>query len=71
MMRRAWTLFFVIGGFALQAVTYFLLAAPLGVPASEAFSNPRLPFAAGLFVVGVMMVFIGALVYELIPGERK
>ncbi len=69
-MRKFWTLALVIGGVALQLVSYFYWAAPLGVPTSPAYSNPVVPFAALIFVLGVMMVFIAALVYELIPGEE-
>jgi len=69
-MRTFWTLVLVIGGFALQAVSYFLLAAPLGTPGSPAFSDPRVPFAAALFVLGVMAVFSAAVVYELLPSRR-
>ncbi len=69
-MRLFWTLLLVVGGFALQAVSYFLLAAPLGTPTSPAYSDPRVPFAATLFVVGVMLVFVAALVYELLPDRR-
>ncbi|MFQ5803691.1 MAG: hypothetical protein ACE5JQ_12410 [Candidatus Methylomirabilales bacterium] len=66
-MRKAITLLMIGGGFALQAVSYFFLAAPLGIPVNETFSNPRVPFAAGLFVLGVMLVFVAAVVYELLP----
>lgn len=69
-MRKIWTLALVIVGFALQLVSYFYWAAPLGVPTSPAFSNPVVPFAALFFVLGVMMVFIAAVVYELLPGEE-
>ena len=69
-MRTFWTLLLVIGGFTVQAVSYFVLAAPLGLPTNEAFANPRVPFAAGVFVIGVMMVFVAALVYELLPDQR-
>ncbi len=69
-MRKFWTLLLVIMGFALQIMSYFYWAAPLGVPTSPAYSNPVVPFAALIFVLGVMMVFIAALVYELIPGEE-
>jgi hypothetical protein len=36
------------------------------------FSNPRVPFAPALFILGVMLVFIAAIVYELLPerGDR-
>lgn len=69
-MRLFWTFALVIGGVALQLVSYFYWAAPLGVPTSPAYSNPVVTFAALIFVVGVMMVFTAALVYELIPGEE-
>lgn len=70
-MRTVWTVVLVAGGFALQVASYFFLAAPLGVPVDESFSNPRLPFAAALFVIGVIMVFTAALVYELLPDTRE
>jgi len=66
-MRKTITLSMVVGGFALQAVSYFFLAAPLGIPVNESFSNPRVPFGAGFFVLGVMLVFVAAVVYELLP----
>ena len=66
-MRKTLTAVLVVGGFLLQGVSYFVLAAPLGIPTSEAFSNPRVPFAAALFVLGVMLVFLAAVVYELLP----
>ena len=69
-MRIFWTLGLVIAGFSLQLVSYFYWAAPLGVPTSPAYSNPVVPFAALIFVVGVMLVFTAALVYELLPGEE-
>lgn len=70
-MRSFWTLLLIIGGFALQLVSFFFLAAPLGIPVDESFSNPRVPFAAALFVTGVVMVFTAALVYELLPEGRE
>lgn len=69
-MRAAIVIVLVIGGFALQAVSYFLLAAPLGTPTSPAFSDPRVPFAPGIFIIGVMLVFLAAVVYELLPERR-
>lgn len=66
-MRKTLTFVMVLGGFALQAISYFFLSAPLGTPVNEAFSNPRVPFAAGFFVLGVMLVFIAAVVYEVLP----
>ncbi len=70
-MRRTITILIVVGGFVLQAVSYFLLAAPWGTPHSPVLSNPRLPFAPGLFILGVMLVFLAAVVYELLPERAK
>lgn len=69
-MRTSLAILMVIGGFGLQAVSYFLLAAPLGTPTSPYYSDPRVPFAPTLFILGVMMVFLAAVVYELLP-ERE
>jgi len=69
-MRTTLAILMVITGFALQAVSYFLLAAPWGIPTSPVFSNPRLLFAPGLFILGVVIVFLAAVVYELLP-ERE
>ena len=69
-MRAFLTILMIVLGFALQAVSYFFLAAPLGIPTSPAFSEPRVPFAPLIFIVGVMLVFLAAVVYELIPDKR-
>jgi hypothetical protein len=66
-MRTWLTVVMVVAGFALQFVSYFLLAAPLGAPTSPIYSDPRLPFAPALFILGVMLVFLAAVVYELLP----
>ncbi len=70
MNRRTLAILMVMGGFALQAVSYLFLGAPLGIPTSPVFSNPRLPFTPLLFILGVMLVFLAAVVYELLP-ERE
>ncbi len=70
MKRGAIALAMVIAGFALQVVSYLFLAAPIGRPTDVSFSNPRLPFAPALFILGVMLVFIAAVVYELL-GDRR
>ncbi len=69
-MRIALTLLMVLAGFGLQAVSYFFLAAPLGVPSSPVYSEPRVPYAPALFILGVMLVFLAAVVYELLPDRR-
>ncbi len=67
MNRKNITISMVILGFAIQAVSYFVLAAPIGIPNSPAYSDPRVPFAPAIFILGVMTVFLAAVVYELIP----
>ena len=70
-MRTAISTIMVIGGFVLQAVSYFFLAAPLGISTNESFSNPRFAYAPTLFIFGVMLVFLAAVVYELFPETES
>ena len=69
-MRTIIASIMVIGGFVLQAVSYFSFAAPLGISTGESFSNPRVDYAPALFIMGVLLVFLAAVVYELLP-ERE
>lgn len=69
MKRSVITLLMVAAGFGLQALAYFLLAAPLGRPSAVRFSNPRVPFAPALFILGVILVFLAGVVYELMPDR--
>jgi hypothetical protein len=71
--RRIITWAMILLGFGLQALAYFALAAPIGQPTDVSFSQPRVPFAATVFILGVGMVFAAALVYELLPdrGEQR
>ena len=59
----------VMAGFALQGRSNFYLAAPLGDPTSEVFSNPGVPYAPLFSILGVMLVFLAAVVYELLPDK--
>ena len=70
MRRAAITWLSVVIGLALMSVSYFFLAAPWGA-AGVRNSDPRVPFAPGIFVIGVMLVFGGALLYELLPDRRR
>ncbi len=71
-MRRTITLVMVVLGFAIQIVSYLFLATPLGLPSSPFYAEPRMPFAPLLFVAGVALVFLAAVVYEVMPErERK
>jgi hypothetical protein len=56
-------------GLVLAAVSYLWLAAPLGQPTSEVYSNPRLLGAPALFILGIMLIFLSAVAYELWPDR--
>jgi Kef-type K+ transport system membrane component KefB len=66
-MRRTITTVTIVIGVALMLLGYFL-AAPWGAD-TVANSDPRMPFAPAIFVLGVVTVFSSALVYELIPNR--
>jgi hypothetical protein len=70
MMRKSLTFLIVILGAILQIVSFFFLTAPLGRSVSEAYSNPVIPFAPVIFIVGVGLVFLAAVVYELLPDKE-
>lgn len=65
-MRRSMFILTLLGGLALTVIGFFLLA-PIGPTLGPEISNPKLEFAPGIFVVGVVLVFISAVVYELTP----
>lgn len=67
--RKAAFFLTLIVGVGLAVISYFFFAAPLGVPANDTYSNPRVPFAAGFFVLGVVITFLSPVVYELIPDR--
>jgi hypothetical protein len=69
-MRGFITGLMLLTGIVLATASYFFLAAPLGPPVGPATSNPRLLFAPGLFILGIMLGFLSAVAYELIP-ERS
>ncbi len=68
-MRRYVTLLMFIGGVGLALFTYLFLAAPLGLATSPVYSNPRIVGAPILFVLGVILTFLSAVAYELIPDR--
>jgi hypothetical protein len=68
--RRLVVVAMVLVGFGLQGLAYLVLAAPLGRPTDVSYSEPRMPYAALLFIVGVGIVFSSAIVYELLPDRR-
>ncbi len=68
-MRRALFLTTLLVGLAL-AVAGFALAAPIGANSGPEFSNPRVEFAPAIFVIGVILMFASAVVYELVPSRH-
>jgi hypothetical protein len=69
-MRKQMFVLTLVIGLAL-AVAGFFLAAPIGPTTSPVFSNPRLPFAPTVFTLGVIVLFLSAVIYELFPGGDK
>jgi uncharacterized BrkB/YihY/UPF0761 family membrane protein len=69
-MRTVVTFLVLLLGITLMVISYFFLAAPLGPTAGPEYSNPRLIGAPALFILGVMLVFIAAVIYELLPERR-
>lgn len=69
-MRGMIALLLLLGGIGLAAVSYFALAAPLGPPIGPEYSNPRLLGAPALFILGIMLIFLSAVAYELIPEPQ-
>lgn len=66
-MRKTATWSMVVIGLLLMVVGYFS-SAPWGA-STIGNSNPTFDFAPTLFVVGVVIVFAAALVYELLPNR--
>ena len=68
-MRKILTFGFIIVGVVLMVVSYFFLTAGWGTSGEE-FSNPSLQFSPLIFIIGVMLVFLSAVVYELVPDQQ-
>lgn len=69
-MRTLFTILMIGGGIILMLIAFFILAAPWGTT-GPANSNPRLDYAPLLFVLGLLLAFGSAVVYELIPDRRE
>ena len=68
-MRKTITLLMIVGGIALMLLGY-LGSAPWGA-SSVSNSDPRFAFAPAVFVVGVVLAFASALVYELMADRHE
>ena len=62
--RRTWFAVTLLAGIML-AVLGFFLSAPIGPTEGPVYSNPRVDFAPLIFVAGVVLSFMSAVVYEL------
>lgn len=71
MTRRTVVIGLVVAGFALQGLSFLAFGASLGTPTSPDFSNPRVPFASLIFAVGITLVFLSFIAYELMPGKTE
>lgn len=70
MRRKSITLIILLVGIVLAVVSYFFLSAPWGAD-NVANSNPRMQFGPALLVLGVIMAFGSAIVYELLPDRGE
>lgn len=68
-MRRTITVAMIVIGAGFMLLGYFL-SAPWGAE-TVANSNPRVEFAPAIFVLGVVVIFSSAIVYELIPNRYE
>lgn len=53
------------------AILGFALSAPIGATDGPEVSNPRMMFGPGIAVVGVILIFLSAVVYELLPDGKE
>ena len=64
-MRKTLTLLCLLAGIGLASFSFFM-----AIPADPFGSSPKMPFASVFFIVGVMLAFLSAVVYELTPAKR-
>lgn len=58
-MRLIVSLLVLVAGLVMAPVSYFVLGG---------FHSPNVEFAAAAFILSIMLVFISAVVYEVMPG---
>jgi uncharacterized BrkB/YihY/UPF0761 family membrane protein len=68
-MRSRVAIAMIVFGIVLMVLGYSL-SAPWGAT-GVADSNPSIDFAPTIFVLGVIMTFSAALVYELLPDRKR
>jgi hypothetical protein len=68
-MRTVVTTLMIVVGLGLMIVSYTALATP-ACNTSVACSNPVVPFAAGIFVLGIVIAFSSAIFYSVYKGTE-
>lgn len=69
-MRKTLAILLVVVGFIIMVVSYFFLAAQWGFPPSSVeYSDPKVSFAATFFILGAVVLFLAAVVYEILPEK--
>lgn len=68
-MRAIVTTAMIVAGLGLMVLSYTALAAPVCNTSVEC-SDPRVAFAAGIFVLGIVIAFSSAIFYSVYKGMR-
>jgi len=68
--RNEATILTILVGVTLVVVG-LAFSAPLGPTSSPVISSPRMLFAPGLFVIGVLLVFFSAVVYNVVGQSES
>lgn len=68
-MRTLGTTIMIVVGIGLMVVSYTALATP-ACSTSVDCSNPTVPFAAGIFVLGIVVAFSSAIFYSVYKATK-
>lgn len=68
-MRKLVTTIMILVGLGLMVLSYMALATPQ-CNTSVTCSNPKVAFAAGIFIVGIAVAFSSAIFYSVYKGPR-
>ncbi len=67
-MRKIVTTSMILAGLGLMVVSYVFLATP-SCNTSVACSDPVVPFASALFVLGILIAFSSGIFYSVYKGK--
>ncbi len=68
-MRKLVTTIMIVAGLGLMILSYTAMATPQ-CNTSVACSNPKVSFAAGIFVIGIVLSFSSAVFYSVYKGSK-